>query len=39
MASQKPDIEGTVADLRRLVAGSPAPGLMTHVMQMLRGLV
>lgn len=35
MASQSPDIDGTVADLRRLIDGEGAPGLFSHILSRL----
>jgi protein SCO1/2 len=39
MASQSPDIDGTAADLGRLLDGEGPPGMLSHVMGILRGLV
>jgi protein SCO1/2 len=38
MASSTPDIAGTADDLRRLADDQAAPGLLSHVMRMLRTL-
>ncbi len=38
MASQSPDIDGTVADLRRLIQGEAPPGPFSHILTTLRQL-
>ncbi|HEY6431350.1 MAG TPA: SCO family protein [Acetobacteraceae bacterium] len=38
MASQSPDIDGTVADLRRLINGEGSPGLLSRILTRLRQL-
>lgn len=39
MASQTPDIDGTVSDLRRLIDGAGAPGLLSHALSLLHNVI
>jgi hypothetical protein len=39
LASQTPDIDGVAADLHRLINGNTHEGIVSHVLEYLRGMV